>query len=129
MRSMVNLEKHITYWREGSIEDLAVAKELVGKGRIRHGLFFAHLALEKMLKAYLCHAKTEMAPKMHDLVRLTKLSGLSVTPEQETFLARFGRFQIEGRYPEMLDPEPTPEHAQRDMNKAEELLSWLIKLL
>ena len=47
---MVGVEKHIAYWRNGSDEDWQVALELVGSGRTRHGLFFAHLALEKMLK-------------------------------------------------------------------------------
>ncbi len=49
---MIDIEKQIAYWRDGSIEDWQVAQELISNGRIRHGLFFAHLSLEKLLKAH-----------------------------------------------------------------------------
>jgi len=38
---MVDIQKQIAYWRNGAREDWAVAEELIGNGRIRHGLFFA----------------------------------------------------------------------------------------
>ncbi len=47
---MVNIAKHIPYWRDGAMKDLLVARDLIDSGKIRHGLFFAHLALEKILK-------------------------------------------------------------------------------
>ena len=122
---MINVEKHVKYWRDGATDDFAVAGELVTNGRIRHGLFFAHLALEKLLKALVCRNTGALAPKMHDLMRLSQISGLSMSQEQVTFLARFGRFQIEGRYPEVLDPEPSREHAEQDLRQVEELFSWL----
>jgi hypothetical protein len=34
----------------------------VARGRTRHGLFFAHLALEKTLKAHVCRATNENWP-------------------------------------------------------------------
>lgn len=51
---MINIEKQIAHWRNGAEEDWSVAQELIERGRVRHGLFFAHLALEKMLKAHYC---------------------------------------------------------------------------
>ena len=51
---MIDAEKQIVYWRKGAEEDIAVARELLEKKRIRHGLFFVHLSLEKMLKAHFC---------------------------------------------------------------------------
>ena len=48
---MVNTEKQIAFWRQGAAEDWEVADALVDRGSARHGLFFAHLALEKALKA------------------------------------------------------------------------------
>jgi hypothetical protein len=38
----------------------------------------------------------------------------------------FERYQIEGHYPEMLDPAPTRTEAAAEMARAEELLSWLM---
>ena len=122
---MVNIEKHINYWAKGAEEDFSVAQELIARGRIRHGLFFMHLALEKMLKAHICSYTEELAPKKHDLLSLSRSSNISLTKEQELFLARSGRFQLEGRYPEMLDPPPTPDQAEKEIKKAGDLLSWL----
>jgi len=51
---MVDIDKQIAYWRDSANEDWAVARQLVDNSRIRHGLFFAHLTLEKTLKALIC---------------------------------------------------------------------------
>jgi len=47
---MVDISKQIIFWRDNAKEDWDVARQLVDNGRTRHGLFFAHLALEKSLK-------------------------------------------------------------------------------
>ena len=49
---MIDIAKQIAYWRVGAEEDWVVAQKLVADESIRHGLFFAHLALEKILKAH-----------------------------------------------------------------------------
>ncbi len=51
---MLDIEGQIDYWRRGSEEDWEVAVRLVRDGKSRHGLLFAHLALEKALKALVC---------------------------------------------------------------------------
>jgi len=51
---VIDIEKHVEYWRSGAREDWAVATELVDRGRVRHGLFIGHLALEKALKVLVC---------------------------------------------------------------------------
>ena len=71
---MIDINKQITYWRESSKEDWEVALELVGNNRYRHGLFFAHLALEKILKAFVCKETNELAPKIHNLIILAELA-------------------------------------------------------
>ncbi len=43
---MIDIQKQIDYWRNGAVEDYDVAKSLIDQRKIRHGLFFAHLALE-----------------------------------------------------------------------------------
>lgn len=106
-----------------------MGSDLVTDGRVRHGLFFAHLALEKILKAHVCKRIGSAVPKTHDLLRLVSLAGISLSAEQKAFLARFGRYQIEGRYPEMLEPEPSMTIAAAEMRSAEELLTWLTRQL
>ena len=59
---MIDIDKQIDFWRDSAKEDLAVAHELVHKNRLRHGLFFAHLALEKILKAHVCRVIQDISP-------------------------------------------------------------------
>ena len=68
---MVDIQQQIVYWQTGAEEDIVVAEELVASSRYRHGLFFAHLALEKMLKAHICKKTRSLAPRIHNLVRLS----------------------------------------------------------
>jgi HEPN domain-containing protein len=75
---------------------------LVNSGRTRHGLFFAHLALEKILKAVVCKQTNDMAPRLHNLVRLYELAALPVDTAKIEILAEMNAFNIEGRYPESL---------------------------
>ncbi len=79
---MIDIDKQIAYWRDSADEDFAVARELVRRTRIRHGLFFAHLALEKALKAHVCRVTQDIAPRVHNLVRLAELAELDLQPAQ-----------------------------------------------
>lgn len=50
--SIVDIPKLVDHWRQAALEDWEVATDLVRRGRYRHGLFFAHLAIEKAVKAH-----------------------------------------------------------------------------
>ncbi|MBM3748218.1 MAG: HEPN domain-containing protein [Acidobacteria bacterium] len=126
--SMLDIAKQVEHWRQSAEEDWAVAVDLVRDGRSRHGLFFAHLALEKLLKALVCRRTREMAPKIHNLVRLAEVAELRPSPEQSDVLADMNAFHLEGRYPESLTPEPTQEEAQTYLGGAEEVYRWLTSL-
>ena len=123
---MVDITKQISHWRSGALEDWSVARELVERGRIRHGLFFAHLALEKALKAHVCKKTLDLAPRVHNLVRLAELAALATNEAQRNALAEMNAFATEGRYPEMLAPFPSSEEARAYLVRAEEVLRWLI---
>lgn len=124
---MIDITKQIEHWRTGSSEDWAVAKELVERGRIRHGLFFAHLALEKLLKSHVCKTTQNLAPPLHNLVRLTELSGITMDDRLLDLLAEVSPFNIETRYPDMLVPEPSKDQAMDYLKRIEEVLQWLIQ--
>jgi len=81
--------KQIEYWRTGAEEDFAAAQSLLEKGHLRHALFFAHLALEKMLKALVTQRTREVPPRIHNLLRLASLAGLEIRSEQKILLGRF----------------------------------------
>jgi len=126
---MLDIEKQISYWRNGAAEDWAVAQELVNKNRTRHGLFFAHLALEKLLKAHVCRHAQDLAPRLHNLVRLAELAELAPNQDQIDILAEMNAFNIEGRYPDTLVPPPTPREAKQYLRRAKEVYRWLMNQL
>ena len=125
---MIDIDKQISFWRNSAEEDLAVARDLVNRNRIRHGLFFAHLALEKALKAHVCRVTQDIAPRLHNLVRLAESAELDIQPAQVDILAEMNSFNIEGRYPDTLSSPPSQEEAQHYMTQAEEVFQWLISM-
>ena len=74
---MVDVPKQIEYWRTNSDEDFAAAQSPLEKGHLRHSLFFAHLAIEKMLKAHVTRQTKDVPPRSHNLIRLAKLAHLN----------------------------------------------------
>lgn len=125
----IDITKQVEYWQAGALEDWQVAVELIETGRTRHGLFFAHLALEKLLKAFVCRATLDLAPRLHTLLRLAERSGLTFAEEQRAFLARFDRYQIEGRYPDLLPLAPDVDAARQELSNAKEMFEWLQRQL
>jgi HEPN domain-containing protein len=124
---VIQIDKQVAYWREGAGEDWEVARDLVDRGRARHGLFFAHLALEKALKAHVCQKTKDLAPRIHNLVRLAEVAELSLTPAQVDVLAEMNAFSLEGRYPETLSAPLTALDAHAYMARAGEVFTWLMK--
>ncbi len=92
---MIDIDKQVSYWRSSAYEDWQVARELVSLGRTRHGLFFAHLGLEKMLKALVCERTRDLAPRLHNLVRLAEIASLDLDHQQTDVLAEMNMFNIE----------------------------------
>lgn len=123
---MVDIDKQIAYWRDSANEDWAVARQLVDNSRIRHGLFFAHLTLEKTLKALICKHLQDLAPRIHNLSRLSEKIGITLETEHADILAEMNAFHIEGRYPESLTTAPTKEEALIYVAKAEKVYQWLM---
>lgn len=126
---MVDIEKQINFWRDSANEDWSVARQLIDSGRIRHGLFFVHLTIEKILKALICKNVNDLAPRIHNLSRLSELAGVVIDDDQKDLLAEINSFHIEGRYPEALVTLPTKEEALSYVMKAEKVYLWLMNQL
>jgi len=125
---MIDINKQISYWRDGAIEDWSVARDLIERNRIRHGLFFAHLSLEKALKAHVCRVTSDLAPRLHNLVRLAEIAKLDLQPSQLDVLAEMNAFNIEGRYPDKQSVPPDKKETLRYMHQAKRVFKWLIHL-
>jgi HEPN domain-containing protein len=126
---MIDIQKQIEHWQNGAVEDWDVAQDLIGQNKVRHGLFFAHLALEKVLKAHVCRHTQDLAPRIHNLSRLAEITALSLNQSQQDVLAEMNAFNLEGRYPDLLMPPPTQDEAEKYMKRAEEVYRWLISQL
>jgi len=124
IRGMVNISEHTAYWKNGAVEDLDVAEQLVRSGKARHGLFFAHLAIEKMLKAHICKTTRQIAPKIHNLVRLAECADLKLEDSRRDLLAEMNEFNLEGRYP-TSSPPISPSTANEYMDRIKEVFQWL----
>ena len=124
---MIDVERQVDYWRQGSAEDWEVAVKLVRDGNSRHGLFFAHLALEKMLKGLVCRRTHEVPPRIHNLTRLSESAGLKLNDQQADVLADMNQFNLEGRYPEFYGIQLSPKEATEFMARSEEVLTWLTR--
>lgn len=126
---MVDIAQQIEHWRDGAREEWQVAGELLEKGRVRHALFFTHLALEKALKAHVCRQTGDLAPRTHNLVRLAELGGRQCAPVQLRTLAKLNDFSQTGRYPEGATPVPTLAEARQYVDDAELVFQWLMSEL
>jgi hypothetical protein len=70
-------------------------------------------------------ATHEEPPKIHNLVQLANLSGLSLSEYEIDFLGRINEFNITGRYNIPLAKLPDVEDAAQLYYQAKEMFAWL----
>ena len=99
----MNKEEHIKYWIATSASDWKAVQQLVKGKNYVQSLFFAHLVLEKILKAYWVKDNaSNHPPKTHNLVALCMQTKLKLNDDDLQFLAAMNDFQLEGRYPDYI---------------------------
>lgn len=121
----MDVPKQIDYWKKGSEEDLDFAETALKLGKLRHGMFFAHLAVEKMLKAHVARYTKSVPPRIHVLERLAQLGDLEINAKRLNFLREFDVYQLEGRYPGSTQRPLEAKAARRDFQAAKEMITWL----
>jgi len=121
----MNIAKHVAHWRNSGMDDWEVAEILIQKMKYRQGLFFAHLTLEKLLKAHATIAMQTVPPKSHDLPYLLKKAALQAPPEVEEALKQMNRYNMEGRYTEQPVPPLNVKRAHYHFSMAREAMKWL----
>ncbi len=122
---MVNVTEHINYWRTGGDEDFAAAESLLERGHLRQSLFFAHLAVEKMLKAHVTRQTGDVPPRTHNLIRLAEIADLKLGDEREIFLREFGAYQLERRYPDSEQVRLGLGLVRKELSRARGMVQWL----
>ena len=125
----INVPKLIQYWKQGAEEELETARLLLQHKRNRPALFYAHLALEKALKAHVVKATGKIAPYSHDLPFLANCARLKLSPEHLDLLAEMNKHVSKSRYPGEGSPPPSLGIVRKYVGSVEELIQWLIQKL
>lgn len=126
---MMNIQNQIEYWINGAKDDMLTAEILIETNRLLHGLFFAHLVIEKAIKAHVVKTTKEIASKSHNLILLSEKAKIEFENDNDIFLGILMKYQLQGRYPDYNPQIPSKEKAQEYLIKTKELLEWLIKKL
>ncbi|MGO8988513.1 MAG: HEPN domain-containing protein [bacterium] len=95
-----DIEKTVSYWREGAKYDLSVANAMLKSKKYPYALFMGHLSLEKLLKAFVVKHTKAHAPFSHSLPYLAEKSGAKIPERILEKLREFMEFHFEARYPD-----------------------------
>lgn len=94
----MDTSEKVIFWKKEAQRALKVAQDLFKLNRYLEALFFAHLALEKMLKARIVRITKKDPIYSHDLVILSDSAKVKLTKEELNFLARVNVYNIRARY-------------------------------
>lgn len=126
---MINIQKQIDYWKQGSDDDFETAGILIENKKYVHGLFFCHLSIEKIIKALIVKNTQDIPQKSHDIFYLTKIAGIELPPEMERIAQILMKYQLEGRYPQYFPVAPEYNQVSEYFSQTRELLLWFRKKL
>jgi HEPN domain-containing protein len=121
-------ERVTGFWLIEAEEALRVADHLMDKADYSYALFFGHLAVEKILKALYAARSGKHAPPIHNLLRLSKASGLELNEARKEALITITAFNIEARYPDFRRSfrlKCTEEYSKQQMAVVKEVYQWL----
>lgn len=124
----LDVDKLVSFWASEAQEALKVAGHLVEKEDYSYSLFFGHLALEKMLKALCVKKLQDHAPPIHNLVRLSKIAGITLDEQTESDFLTITAFNIESRYPDFKSSfrkKCTQEFTLTQMESITRYFKWL----
>ena len=127
----MNKKKSIEYWLKSAEDDWKVTYHLFEKKDYAYALFFAHLTIEKILKAIYIEVLNEIPPYTHRLIYLVeKIEKLYLTGEQLELLETITDFNMEARYPDekfAFKKKCTKEFAKKYINQIGVLRKWLLQ--
>lgn len=115
-------------WVPYSDEDLKSAEALLAAGRFVRVPLFCQQAIEKRLKAVLLQRTGEEPPRIHHLLHLAGLAGLTLTEDAEGLLFDLTQLYITSRYPGFqLPADMAEDRAQTEtlLVRTREVSAWL----
>ena len=104
-------------WLIAANDDLIAAKTLVTNEQLTHiAAFHCQQCIEKSLKAMIEELNLQSV-RSHDLLRLQKIAGISVSEKEQTLLAIINEVYIDSRYPGDLGLLPHGKPTIKEVNK------------
>jgi len=122
------MDEDVDYWFQLAYLDLESARRSLQGESYLHCLFGCQQSLEKLLKGMIVEKINQTPPRMHNLIRLAALAGLTLQPEHESLLSKLSLEYNEMRYPGELTTiaELNNESAAvGHLQQTEELFQWL----
>ena len=124
-------QEHIKYWNSQVDSDFNAAQVLCLAGYYAQSLFWAHLCLEKSLKAlWITNNLENTPPFVHNLLRIAKECKANFIDTDYEFFVEMNIFQIKGRYPhyvESIENIITKEVAEEYLFKTKNILLCIQK--
>jgi len=127
-----DIDKTVNYWVESAEYDFETGRALLKSKKFPYALFFAHRAIEKILKAIVVNNTGEHAPYTHSLVLLAKNAGIDINDQILDQLAEYMEFHIEARYPDEKKDfykKCSEEFTINKINEMDRVYKWLTKRL
>src|SRR3990167_7787371 len=95
---MISIDEQVKYWTDGAERDYDTMQALLQSKRYPESLFFGHIVLEKMLKAFVVLETKEQPLKTHDLSLLAKTANLNLDKKVIDYFELVNKFNIRSRY-------------------------------
>ncbi len=97
----IDSQKVFKYWLEEAERSKIIMNILLKKKECAEALFFGHLILEKLFKAYFVKKNKKPAPPIHNLLSLAKECGFVLEIKDKENLDEISRFNLAARYDEI----------------------------
>ena len=119
-------------WLKAAEEDLADAEDMLKRGRYFRAAFFAHQAVEKVLKALFFTVRREEPPHIRTVTELYMLlneKGFELPEEIEAEIYILNKYYTVTRYPDAANGLPSESvdrvEAERAVNLAEKVVEYV----
>ena len=120
----------VKFWLESANEDWEFAVEIWKSGkRLHNALFFAQLALEKILKALHYQKKEDHPLLTHDLVLLASKADLDLNDKEKEEFKEISSFNTSARYDDYkrsFRTKATETYVGKWMGKTSEIRDYLL---
>jgi HEPN domain-containing protein len=124
---------YINYWKISAERDWLAVQALVASGNYVQALFFAHLVIEKLLKAHwVKDTGNNFPPRLHNLELLLSQTNLLMDTHDIDELRIMNAWNIEGRYQDyrdMIFRTTTQAYTEEKMLIVEKIKIWLLSQL